>query len=475
MIRLPNTLAFRLSIWYAIFTIVFIAVALNASYLTLDKTLTRNIEQDLIEDIGEFQTLYQNEGLEGVKRAIKREMIPGEEDQYFFQLFDKSGKRIFSSDLSHWNDLPENKRLVEQVFSNKQFVFQTLDLQEHEHKIKTIYDLISPDILLYTGESTEEAQELLSLLFNVFISVLLIAVPIVSIVGRFMAKQAVKGIKEVSHIASKIEKGKLDRRVSVSAQGEEITQLVDTFNAMLDRIWVLVSEMKEMTDNIAHDLRSPLARIRVISEQVLSSDKASNEFKSVASDTIEECDRLLQMINSTLDVAEAEAGTLQTSKQQINVSQLVQDACDLFEAIAEQKEIKLVWKLENNLHIHGNIQNLQRMLANILDNAIKYTPVGGLVEVALNRAGENIEILVRDNGMGIPEADQSRVFDRFFRCDQSRTLDGCGLGLSFSRAVAHSHNGYIVLSSNLENGSCFTIKLPLIDSLPLNQKGNYLH
>jgi len=461
MMRLPNTLAIRLAFWYAMFAIIFLTVALSVSYFSLEKTLTQYIESDLLEDIDEFQTLYQDEGLEGVKRAIEREIKPGEEEKYFFQLLDKNGTNIYSSDLSHWNFLPENQHFIDQLFASKQFIFQTLNTQDNEYEVKTIYDLIAPDILLYTGESTEEAQDILALLFNVFITVLSIAIPIAFVAGRLMATHAVKGIKEVSRIASKIEKGTLERRVSVSAQGDEITQLVDTFNAMLDRIWVLVSEMKEMTDNIAHDLRSPLARIRVISEQVLSSNNTPGEFKSVASDTIEECDRLLQMINSTLDVAEAEAGTLQTTKQQVNVSQLVQDACELFEAIAEQKRIRLLWRVDNNYHIYGNIHNLQRMLANLLDNAIKYTSANGLVEVSLTCTGQNIEILVSDTGMGIPENDQARVFDRFFRCDQSRTQDGCGLGLSFSRAVAHSHGGDIILSSSLESGSCFTIKLPI--------------
>ncbi|VAW96054.1 hypothetical protein MNBD_GAMMA23-538 [hydrothermal vent metagenome] len=215
-----------------------------------------------------------------------------------------------------------------------------------------------------------------------------------------------------------------------------------------------------MTDNIAHDLRSPLARVRAISESMLSTDNTHQEYKSAASDTIEECDRLLQMINSILDVAEAEAGAFQTPKQKVNIHQLVQDACELFEAMAEQKCIKLVCRLENKCYIYGNIQNLQRMLANLLDNAIKYTLENGQVDVVLTCIQQEIKIIVMDTGMGIPENDQTRVFDRFFRCDQSRTHDGCGLGLSFSRAVAHSHGGDINLSSRLKKGSCFTIKLP---------------
>jgi len=461
MIRFPNTLAFRLTFWYTLVIVIVVTIAFSASYFALKKTLHQNMEDDLIEDIEEFQILYKNEGLDGVKREIDREVKSDDEQKTFFQLLDKNGIQIYNSDLSHWKFLPENQYIIKQVFSTRNFIFQTISIRGTDYKVTTIHDLISPDIIMYTGESTEEIQDMLALLSSVFIIMLLIVIPIAFVIGWLIAGRAVKGIKEVSRIASEIEKGKLDRRVSVSAQGDEITQLVSTFNAMLDRIRVLISEMDEMTDNIAHDLRSPLARIRVISELALSNDNTPQKFKSAASDTIEECDRLLQMINATLDVAEAEAGMFKIPKQKVNISQLVQDACELFEAIAEQKRIKLVCRLENNYYIDGNIQNLQRMLANLLDNAIKYTSYNGQVDVILTSAGQNIEIIVVDTGMGIPEDEQARVFDRFFRCDQSRTHDGCGLGLSFSRAVARSHGGVINLISSLETGSRFTIKLPV--------------
>ncbi|VAW93607.1 hypothetical protein MNBD_GAMMA21-3078, partial [hydrothermal vent metagenome] len=339
MMHFPNTVAFRLTFWYTFVVIILITIAFSASYLTLKKTLDQNMEYDLLEDIDEFRILYKNEGLDGIKREIEREMNLGEEHKFFFQLFDKNGTRIYSSDLTDWEYLPENPHIIKKVFSTRNYIFQTISTKGTEYKAKTIYDLISPDILLYTGESTEEIQDILTLLSNVFISMILIVIPISFVIGWLMARHAVKGIKEVSRIASEIEKGKLDQRVSVTTQGDEIALLVNTFNAMLDRIRILISEMKEMTDNIAHDLRSPLARIRVISELALSNEKTPKEYKSAASDTIEECDRLLQMINSTLDVAEVEADAFQQQKQKVNISQLIQDACELFEALAEQKNI----------------------------------------------------------------------------------------------------------------------------------------
>ncbi|PCH97214.1 MAG: hypothetical protein COB83_02885 [Gammaproteobacteria bacterium] len=461
MIRFPNTLSFRLTFWYTCLVIVLITIVFYASYFSLKNKLDQDMKYDLFEDIVEYQILYQKEGLEGIKKEIEQEIKLGEEEGFFFQLYNQEKELIYSSDLSHWQFLPENNRTIEHVFSTRQPVFQTINIQGEDYRAKTIYDLIAPDVLLYTGETTQDIADVMILLSRIFFQMFLIAIPITFGIGWLMSTRAVKGIKEVSCIAAEIEKGNLDRRVSVLPQGDEITQLVDTFNAMLDRIRVLIFEMTEMTDNIAHDLRSPLARIRIISEVSLSNDRTHEEFRNAASDTIEECDRLLQMINSALDVAEVEADTLQITKQKVDLSQLIQDACELFEVISEDKGIKLTYNMENNCIINGNIQNLQRMIANILDNAIKYTLEGGVVDVVITSNRQNIKIIVIDTGMGIPEQDQTRVFDRFYRCDQSRAYDGCGLGLSFSKAVARSHGGDINLSSCLQKGSCFTIELPI--------------
>jgi len=422
------------------------------------------MKEDLIEGITEFQMLYQKSGLDGIKQEIMHDMKLEDKQKIFFQLFNKKGILIYSSDLYHWQILPDSQHIIKQVYSTNKIIYQSINIPGTEHEAKTVHGLIAPNLLLHTGESTENEQEIMASLSNVFIGVFLIVIPIAFFIGWLMASHAVKGIKEVSRIASEIEKGKLDRRVSVSAQDDEIAQLVNTFNAMLDRIRTLIFELTEMTDNIAHDLRSPLARIRVISETALSNENTPKEFKSAASDTIEECDRLLQMINSALDIAEAEAGANQPPKQKVNISQLIEDACELFETIAEKKNIKLTYFLEDNYYIYGNMQNLQRMLANLIDNAIKYTLDSGEINISLTDRHQNIEIAVIDTGIGIPKNEQSRVFDRFFRCEYSRTNDGCGLGLSYSRAVARSHCGDITLRNNINGGSCFTIALPKINT-----------
>ena len=207
----------------------------------------------------------------------------------------------------------------------------TEKLPQQNYATRIIYGLLASDVVYHAGETVEQKAELMEVLLHVFVVMFVAVIPLASVISWIMANKAVQGIEEVSRTAADIQSGQLDKRVTVQAQGDEIKKLADTFNAMLDRIHVLISEMREMTDNIAHDLRSPLARIRAISEVALSNDRTIEEHKAAAADTIEECDRLLQMINTTLDVAEAEVGIANGTAEKVNVSELVYDACELFE------------------------------------------------------------------------------------------------------------------------------------------------
>jgi signal transduction histidine kinase len=270
-------------------------------------------------------------------------------------------------------------------------------------------------------------------------------------------------VEAVTRTARKISEGSLQERVPVKATDDEIDQLATTFNQMLDRIQVLVTEIKEMNDNIAHDLRTPIARIRGLAEVTLTTGKSPADFEPMAASTIEECDRLLDMINTMLTISKTEAGVEKVSRDELDITALIHNACELFEPLAEEKNVALSCQAPEKTIISGDARMLQRMLANILDNAVRYTPCGGEVEVSLaaNEQNETI-IFVRDSGIGIAEADLPHVFERFYRCDRSRAQPGTGLGLSLARAIARAHGGDITVTSSLDQGSTFTITLPRV-------------
>ena len=337
---------------------------------------------------------------------------------------------------------------------------ETITIQDRPDKIRILYAMINPSIILQVGLVMESYSRFLAAFKGIFIITMSILILAAAGLGWFMARRAVSGVEAVTRTARKISGGTLEERVLIKGQGDEIDQLAQTFNQMLDRIQILVTEIKEMTDHIAHDLRSPLTRIRGHAEVTLTTAKSLTEYETMAADTIEECDRLLDMINTMLLISKTESGVDIISVEEVDLAVLVHEACELFLPTTEDKGVKLSCEVPERSLLKADTRMIQRLLSNLLDNAIKYTPSGGSVTVSIVEQEENLVLIVKDTGIGISPGDLPRIFERFYRCDQSRSLEGIGLGLSLARAIARAHGGDIVAASKPNEGSTFRVILP---------------
>jgi len=230
---------------------------------------------------------------------------------------------------------------------------------------------------------------------------------------------------------------------------------------MLDRIQDLVEGIREISDNVAHDLKSPITRIRGAAEIVLTTGNSMQEFEQMAASNIEDCDRLLDMINTMLMISQTEAGVGEINRVDVDMARIVKDACDLFQPMAADKGVDLVCNDIESISLKGDVSLLQRMVANLVDNAIKYTAENSIVRVTVQAsADQEIVIAIMDTGAGISEKDLPHIFERFYRCDPSRSTSGSGLGLSLARAIAQAHKGRIEVESKVGQGSIFQAILP---------------
>lgn len=295
-------------------------------------------------------------------------------------------------------------------------------------------------------------------------SLLLILVA-ANLLARFLSNKLVAGILRVSVAAREIQAGQYSKRVEHGQEGEEIDMLIDSFNGMVAHTENVITELRTITDNIAHDLKTPITRLRGMAEFALLHGNPAAV--SLAEDVAEECSGMLSMINTMLDITRTECDVDRCPRGVVNLTAEANRAAELFAAVVSDSGVELQTAVDGDAYLsNGYVQQIRRLFANLLDNAIKFTPKGGRIRLDVTRVGSGREagcrIRVSDTGCGIPKEDLPHVFDRFYRSDKSRAVPGNGLGLSLVRAIVSAHGGSIAIESEEGEGTTVSILLPVV-------------
>jgi signal transduction histidine kinase len=313
------------------------------------------------------------------------------------------------------------------------------------------------------GKSSEARRDLLAR-FRAVLGLVTLSVALVALAGGWLATQsAVQPIRRLTDAVSRIVRtGKTDARVPIEPHGDEaINELTQSFNAMLDKIEGLVTGMRGALDNVSHDLRTPLTRLRGAAELALAGPGDLGRYREALADCVEETDRVLVMLQTLMDISEAESGAMPLAREPVRLAEVVERAVGLYREVADAKEVALEVQLAGDPVVAGDRVRLEQVAANLVDNAVKYTPPGGRVSLGVQRENARALLRVTDTGRGIPPDDIPRIWERLFRGDVSRTERGLGLGLSLVKAVVEAHGGTIAVESTVGRGSVFTVALPL--------------
>ena len=461
MHKLHRSLTFRLTLWYALIFAASLVSMLVIVYLMLAQRMDTRIDELLLSDALEFKHLYRLYGIDKIEAEFEREAEVAGTDKVFFRLLSRDGRQLRTSNLLAWKEVPLTPTILTDLPAD-QPVFETLVVSGQPHHVRVVYVNTAEDSnILQVGYSRRDDESLLAEYRRVSVIVLLGGLILAASLGWFMARRALGGVEHITETARQIGTGDFARRVTVSHRGDELDHLAVTFNMMLDKIQSLIVELKQVTGDIAHDLRSPITRIRGMAETTLLADTTMQGYQDMAGLVVEESDRLVAIINSLLEIAEADAGVAHLTKSDFDISVMVQDAVELFRPVAEDRSIAFHVTLPAGpLMFTGDKGKLQRVLANLIDNAVKYNTPGGQVRIELQAERSHIKISVHDSGMGIHEHDLPRIFDRFYRADGSRSTCGSGLGLSLAQAFVKAHQGHVEVDSAQHKGSTFLIVLP---------------
>jgi len=433
-------------------------------YVSLASRLHDQTDNEIMNTAKEFVTLYEEHGVKALHGEFTREAASRGTGRVFFELISPEGKLLATSSLSQWEGLGTSL-LDGEVTSGEKASFRTLSLPGHRHKVRVISMSATDGNVITIGTTLEGDEILLERYRETFGTALAIMLVCGGFVGWLLARKAMAGVKRVTETATRIGRHDFDRRVTLADEGEEISALVRAFNDMLERIESLLSELRQITDNVAHELRTPITRIRGIAETTLKGSGDIDEYREMAASVIEGSDDLIEMIGTMLEISEADSGVAELDAAPLNIQEIVEEAADLFAPMAEDRHITIhLSKPPRAPMVVGDRPRLQRVVANLLDNAIKYTPPGGTVTLSVNLDSAGVKIEFSDTGVGINEKEIPLIFDRFYRGDKSRSTAGSGLGLSLARAIIRAHGGDITVKST-GGGSTFTVFLPSEPSL----------
>jgi signal transduction histidine kinase len=462
--KLFRTTTFKLTLVYLAVFALFAAFLLGYFALNTRRLITEQITETVNAEITGLSEQYR---LGGIRRLVivvdARARRPGS-SLYLVTTF--TGEALAGNvtalapgilDSPGWTETAY--RRLDEAESPKK--------PEHVHEALVRVFQLPGGFRLLVGRDLEERERL----YHIVLAAGRWSVAIVIILGLagglFVSRRVLARVDAMTETTKTIMEGDLSGRLPVAGTGDELDRLAQNLNAMLERIEALMQGLKEVSDNIAHDLKTPLTRLRNRAEQALRAAHSDSEYRAALDATIEESDGLIRTFNALLMIARAESGQARDDMNEFDAAEIAHDVGDLYEPLAEEKGIALKVEAEVPARVKGNRELISQALANLVDNAIKYAApcserANGvepeIVVRALN-SGDRILLTVADTGPGIPEADRSHVVERFVRLEQSRSQPGSGLGLSLASAVARLHGGELTLEDN-QPGLKSVIALP---------------
>jgi heavy metal sensor kinase len=457
MDRRPTRLvSLRLAAWYCGLFSLSLAVLFCFVYWALAGSLRKADAELLHQKVKEFADTYKDSGI----AEIQRDASQKRSDEFLIRVADAQNRTLFASlPYSDPAGLDALHALEARTILANQRLF-SVDLgKEGDFEVANTGFKNGTTIQIGRNANKRRApmQHFLESCLAVTFPVLLLALG----GGALMADRVLRPVRNLSDaVQNIIATGKLDARISQEKTAGELRDLVLSFNRMLEKIEALVEGMRGVLDNVAHDLRTPITRLRGVAEMALSHPGDSDTAHEALADCIEESERVITMLNTLMDISEVETGAMKLKLERVDVTRLVTQLAEFYEEVAQERDIQISLAAEAGCNAVGDENRLRQAVANLLDNAVKYTPDGGKVQLDVRRIASQVVITVRDTGIGIAPEDLPRVWERLYRGDKSRSQRGLGLGLSLVRAIAQAHKGDCRVESQPGKGSEFILRIP---------------
>ncbi len=441
----------QIALRYAGLYALLIAIGLGFLYWASSSYVDEQISTGLKQHMTELLQIEQKQG-----RASLIATLNAEHNGQRFLLLAPNGQQL-AGNLNGWPMYLKKYGQVANVWLDDKLISS----QGADGYWPMIAEKLPDGSRLLLAQSLQQAEELLEIILYTILLILLVSVLLALTMGWFMGRALVMRIELINNTAKAITCGDFSQRVPVTARNDEFDQLAKHLNTMLQRVEQLLTGLRQVTDNVAHDLRQPLSRLRNRLEITLLEARDTSEYQQVLTQTIEDADNLIRTFNALLEIAQAEAGSFRGEWTNVDLSSLLEGLGGLYKELAHSQGKQLKIKVQKSLCVIGNRHLLAQAISNLLDNAIKYTDTNGRILLEAKQQSEGVVVIISDNGSGIPADKYTLVLERFYRLDTARSSSGSGLGLSLVKAVMDLHKATLSFADNKMGFSVSLIFAPV--------------